>query len=348
MINANVLKNLNSPFLTYVSGSLDNIVEKVLPPESCQSKSLVFVSKKEQLELALQAKVGIIIGHKSLAFPENSEATFFSTPSIHLALSAVLPLFDGKLNRFNQASHIHPTAVVHETARVPNSTIVGPNAVIGENAIIGEHSFIGANTVIEMEARVGSNTILHPQVFVGAHCIIGDKCEIHPHTTIGSDGFAFAMDSTGKHIKIPQIGIVVIGDRVELGANCAVDRAALTETRIGNGTKMDNFCHIAHNVTIGEDCVMAAGFIIAGSSSVGNNCMFGGAAAVSDHVAITDRVIIAGRSAVTNDILVSGQYGGYPIEPLRDALKTIANKTHLTRIRRDLAKVMKHLKLNDE
>ncbi|MGZ3769749.1 MAG: UDP-3-O-(3-hydroxymyristoyl)glucosamine N-acyltransferase [Bdellovibrio sp.] len=347
MITAEVIKDLNSSDLTFVSGPLEAVAQKVLPPEICDSQSLVFVSKPEQLESALKAQTPIIVAHKSLKLPSDSRCTFFSTGSIQLSMAAILPLFDGKMNRFRQETRIHPTASIHETAHLGPNVSVGAFAVIGEQAKIGDGATIGAHTVVEYFAEVGDHTLLHPQVFLGAHCTVGSHCEIHPHTTIGGDGFSFAMTKEGTHKKIPQLGNVVIGNNVELGANCAVDRAALTETRIGHGTKMDNFCHIAHNVVIGENCVMAAGFRIAGSSTIGNNFMCGGEVAVADHVTICDRVIIAGRSAVTNDILEPGQYGGYPLEPLRDSLKTLANKIHLTRIRKDLARIMKHLGLNE-
>lgn len=348
MITAEVIKDLNSTDLTFISGSLQTVAQKVLPPEVCDSQSLVFISKMDQLETALKAQPPIIIAHKSLTLPTDSRSTFFSTGSIQLGMAAILPLFDGKMNRFNQEEKIHPTASIHPSAHLGSNVSVGPFAVIGEHTKIGDGATIGAHTVIECYAEVGDHSLLHPQVFLGAHCILGSHCEIHPHTTIGADGFSFAMTKEAVHKKIPQLGNVVIGNNVELGANCAVDRAALTETRIGNGTKMDNFCHIAHNVVIGENCVMAAGFRIAGSSTIGNNCMFGGEVAVSDHVSLCDRVIIAGRSAVTNDILQPGQYGGYPLEPLRDSLKTLANKTHITRIRKDLARIMKHLGLKED
>lgn len=348
MITAQVIKDLNSSDLTFISGNLSTVAIKVLPPELCDSESLVFVSKPEQLKAALAAKAPLVIMHKSLTTTESSTTTFFQTGSVQLAMAALLPLFDGKMNRFNQESKIHPTAFIHPSAHLGKNVGVGPFAVIGEHAKIGDGATIGAHTVIECFAEIGDHTLLHPQVFIGAHCSIGAHCEIHPHTTIGADGFAFAMTKEGTHKKIPQIGRVVIGDHVEFGANCAVDRAALTETKIGRGTKFDNFCHVAHNVTIGNDCVMAAGFKVAGSSTIGNNCMFGGEAAVSDHISICDRVVIAGRSAVTFNITQPGQYGGYPLEPLRDALKTLANKTHITRIRKDLARVMKHLGLQSE
>ncbi|ASD64567.1 UDP-3-O-(3-hydroxymyristoyl)glucosamine N-acyltransferase [Bdellovibrio bacteriovorus] len=348
MITAEVIKELNSSDLNFVSGSLSAVASKVLPPEQCDSESLVFVSKPDQLALALKAQAPIIVAHKSLTVPTDSKAAFFTAGSIQLGMAAILPLFDGKMNRFNQATKIHPTAIVHETAHLGKNVGLGPYVVIGEHAKIGDGATIGAHTVVESFAEIGDHTLLHPHVFVGSHCVLGSHCEIHPHTTIGSDGFAFAMQKDGTQKKIPQIGRVVIGNNVELGANCAVDRAALTETRIGNGTKMDNFCHIAHNVIIGENNVMAAKFSIAGSSKIGNNCMFGGEVAVSDHITVGDRIVIAGRGAVTYNLTEPGQYGGYPLEPLRDALKTLTNKTHLTRLRKDVSRVIKHLGLKDE
>ncbi|MBO9668547.1 MAG: UDP-3-O-(3-hydroxymyristoyl)glucosamine N-acyltransferase [Bdellovibrio sp.] len=348
MITADVINDLQSPDLNFVSGSKQSVAMKVLPPEIADTDSLVFVSKAPQLEQALKAQAKIIVAHKSLTLPEGSSSTFFSTGHVQLAMATILPLFDGKMIRFNQETKIHPSAFIHPTAHLGQGVYAGPFAVIGEHARIDDGATIGAHTVVECYATVGAHTILHPQVFIGASCEIGAHCEIHPHTTIGADGFSFAMTKEGTHKKIPQIGKVVIGDHVELGANCAVDRAALTETRIGRGTKMDNFCHVAHNVIIGENNVFAAGFKIAGSSRIGNNCMFGGDAAVSDHVSIGDKVVIAGRAGVTNDVTQPGAYGGYPLEPLRDALKTLANMTQLTRIRKDMARVIKHLGLNEE
>lgn len=348
MITADVIKELNSTELTHVSGSLQAVATLVMPPERAGKDTLVFVTKAPQLEEALRAHAPIIVAHKSLTLPADSHSTFFSTSSVQMAMSHILPLFDGKMNRFNQGTKIHPTAVVHETAHIGTGTVLGPYVVVGEHAKIGDHCTLGSHVVVECYADIGAHSLIHPQVFIGAHCVLGTYCEIHPHTTIGADGFSFAMAKDGTHKKIPQIGRVVIGNNVEIGANCAIDRAALTETRIGDGTKLDNLVHIAHNCSVGKDTVIAAGFMMAGSSSLGNNCMVGGVAAVTDHVHITDKVMIAGRSGVTNDIKESGAYGGYPVEPLRDSLKTLANMTHLTRLRKEMARVLKHLNLNEE
>jgi UDP-3-O-[3-hydroxymyristoyl] glucosamine N-acyltransferase len=308
---------------------------------------LAFVSKADQLELALKAKAPIIVAHRSLKLPETG-ATFFTTGSVQLAMAAILPLLDGKMNRFSQATKIHPTAVIHETAHLEKGVGIGPFVVIGANVRIGEGATIAAHTVVEADAVIGAHTLLHSQVFIGGHCVVGAHCEIHPHVTIGADGFSFAPTREGVQKKIPQIGRVVIGDWVEIGASCTIDRAALTETIIGEGTKFDNLCHVAHNVQIGKHCVFAAGFMIAGSSKIGDNCMVGGSTMITDHVSICSGVIVAGKSGVTKDITVPGQYGGYPLEPLRDAMKTIANISHLTRIRKETAKIMKHLGLKEE
>jgi len=348
MITAEVIKELNSPDLQFISGNLKAIADQVVPPEIAKKGALIFVSKKEQLDAALAAEASIIIAAKSVTLPETANAALFQASSIQLGMAAILPLFDGKMNRFRQESRIHPQSSIHPSAHLGANVSVGAFVVIGEEARIGDGTTIGAGTVIECFAVIGDHSILHPQVFIGAHCELGSRCEIHPHTTIGADGFSFAPTKTGQLVKIPQIGKVILGNDVEIGANCAIDRAALTVTKIGNGTKFDNLCHVAHNCEIGENNVFAAGFKIAGSSKVGNNVMVGGDTSVADHVVIGDRIIIAGRSGVSKDLPGPGQYGGFPLEPMRDALKTLANLSHLTRIRKNLARVMKHLNLEEE
>jgi len=348
MITAAKIHELPDDIVHYVQGPLGAKVLKILPPEKANPEALVFVSKQEQLEQALKQNASIIIAQKSLTLPEKAHACFFSTPQVQLAMATVGALFDKKIQRFHQTEALHPKSFIHPTARLGKNVIVGPCAVIGEDVQIGDHSIIGANTVIESHAQIGQNTILHPQVFIGAFCEIGSSCEVHPHTTIGADGFGFVPLKNSHPVKIPQIGRVVVEDHVEIGANCTIDRAALTETRIGAGTKIDNLCHIAHNCEIGANSLIAAGFMVAGSSKIGRSFMAGGNAVVSDHVEITDNVMIAGLSGVTKDITEPGQYGGYPLQPLKDSLKTLANMVHLTRMRRQLSQILKHLNLSEE
>lgn len=350
MITAEVINNLNSQNLSFISGSLQAVASKVLPPEISTSDALVFVSKPEQLDRAIKSNAPIIVTHKSLNLPTDKPTAFFITDNIKLAMATILPLFDGKMNRFNQAEKIHPTASIHPSANLGENVYVGAFAVIGEGTRIGSYSTIGSQSTIEPFAIIGDHCIIHPQVFVGANCEIGSNCEFHPHTTIGADGFAFVTEKNGTQKKIPQIGKVIIGNNVEMGGNCVVDRAALTETRIGNGTKFDNICHVAHNVVIGENCLIAAGFLIAGSSKIGNNCMFGGRVSITDHVELCNNVILGGGSIVTNDIKTPGAYSGYPIEPLRENMKTLASfgNGNLLKMRKQLSKIIRHLGLNEE
>lgn len=264
-------------------------------------------------------------------------------------MSLVLPFFDKKRDRFAWSGQdIHSTAYVDPSAQIGAKVKIGPHAFVGAHTKIGEGTLIGAQAVIENECRIGPNCIIHPLSFIGANTEMGHSCEIHPQVTIGGDGFGFATDKSGQQNKIPQLGRVVLGDMVEIGANSTIDRATLTETRIQSGTKLDKHVHIAHNCDIGENSLIAGGFFVAGSSKIGKNFMVGGTAVVTDHVNITDNVVLAGRGVVTNDIEKPGAYGGYPLQPLRDSLKTIANLHHLSEMRRQLSLVVKKLGLAED
>ena len=182
-------------------------------------------------------------------------------------------------------------------------------------------------------------------MFVGAGCELGTGCEVHPHTSIGSDGFGYAPGAGGRPVKIAHLGNVVIGDSVEIGSNCAIDRAKLSSTYIRTGAKLDNLCHIAHNCDLGEDGMYTAGFMMAGSTKIGKRFVTGGNSVVTSHLTLADDVTLAGRSTVTNDVREPGAYGGYPLQPLREALKTLVTIGQLNDIRRNLNRVMKHLGL---
>jgi UDP-3-O-[3-hydroxymyristoyl] glucosamine N-acyltransferase len=272
----------------------------------------------------------------------------FSVQSIPMGMAILLKYFDRKRYRFTQWGERHPTAVVHPEAAIGARVFLGPYCVVGAKASIGNDCMVGAHSVIENGAILGERTVLHPHVFVGAGCQIGDDCEVHPHTSIGSDGFGYAMDSDGRARKIAHLGNVKIGDRVEIGSNCAVDRATLTSTYIRSGTKLDNICHIAHNCDLGENGFFTAGFMMGGSTKIGRQFVTGGNSVVTAHITLGDNVVLAGRSSVTNDVPDAGSYGGYPLQPLKEAMKTIVSIRNLNEIRKNLNRVMKHLHLLDK
>jgi UDP-3-O-[3-hydroxymyristoyl] glucosamine N-acyltransferase len=353
MLSARTVLDEHADLFTFLNGDLTATAEVCRSPEDADGSSLVYVSDAPQLTAALRAQAAIVILDRRLsAEAANSgqePGCRFAVASIPTAMATLLPHFDHKRDRFTQWGERHATALIHPTARVGAGVTLGPYCVIGAHATIGDHCCIGSHVVVENGASVGAGTILHPHVFVGAECQLGERCEIHPHTSIGSDGFGYVPGRPGHHpLKIPHLGNVVIGDEVEIGSSCAVDRAKLTSTFIRSGAKLDNLCHIAHNCDLGEDGMYTAGFMMAGSTTIGKRFVTGGNSVVSAHLHLADDVALAGRSTVTNDVHTPGPYGGYPLQPLREALKTIASIGQLNDIRRNVSRIMKHLGIRSE
>jgi len=223
---------------------------------------------------------------------------------------------------------IHPFAVVE--ADVPASVSVGPQAWIGASARIGENAVIGAGCAIGAGAEIGADVLLHPNVTIAAGCRIGARAIIHSGAVIGSDGFGFAREADGAWVKIPQIGRVLIGDDVEIGANTTIDRGALGDTVIGDGVKLDNQIQVAHNVHIGAHTAMAGCVGIAGSAKVGAGCTVGGGAIILGHIELADGVHVSAGTLVAKSIATPGSYTGtVPFLPHAEWLKNFSRLRHL-------------------
>jgi UDP-3-O-[3-hydroxymyristoyl] glucosamine N-acyltransferase len=246
---------------------------------------------------------------------------------------------------FNQSGWeaFHPTAMIHETANIGSDTVIEPRVVIGKNVKIGPRSRIMAGTVIENNAIIGHDTIIHPLAVIGYECQIGNHVVIGSGTIIGSEGYGFAQDAQHKSHSIPQTGIVIIEDRVRLGANNCIDRATYQETRIGAGTKLDNLCHVAHNVKIGQDCLLTAMLCVAGSTTIGDRVMTSGQTGILDHVNICDDTVLLHRAGVTKDIQKPGAYAGFPVQPLVEYMKNTAIMRMATDLRQRISKIEKKL-----
>jgi UDP-3-O-[3-hydroxymyristoyl] glucosamine N-acyltransferase len=351
MLSAQLIENRHSAIFTFLHGNLERVAAHCRVPEMASPQSLVYVSNAAQLAEARCHKPAILIVHANLADNvsplTDADSCCFSVKNISMGMAMLLKYFDDKSYRFTQWGERHPTAVVHCDAVVGKDVHLGPYCVIGAGAEIGDGCLIGAHCVVENAAKIGARSILHPQVFIGAGCQVGADCEVHPHTSIGSDGFGYAVGADGRPRKIAHLGNVIIGDAVEIGSNCAIDRATLTSTYIRAGTKLDNICHIAHNCDLGENGLFTAGFMMGGSTKIGRQFVTGGNSVVTAHVTVGDNVVLSGRSSVTNDVPNAGAYGGYPLQPLKEAMKTAVNISHLNEIRRNLKRVMKHLRLMD-
>lgn len=227
-----------------------------------------------------------------------------------------------------------PAVGIHESAVVssvlPASVSVGPNAVVGEGCEFGENCVIGPGCLIGDGVRIGADAWLHAGVKIYSGCVLGVRAIVHSGAVIGSDGFGFARDADKHWVKIPQIGRVVIGDDVEIGANTTIDRGALDDTVIGNGVKLDNLIQIAHNVHVGGDTIMAGHSGIAGSSHVGERVMVGGQAGIAGHLLVGDDIVVSAGTIVTKSLDKPGVYTAMlPQMPHADWVRNFA---HLRRL----------------
>lgn len=283
-----------------------------------------------------RATAAIVTADLSDALPSGTTPIVVADPYAHFA--AVARWFAGQLEPrpargVHPAAHIDPTTAIGAEVSIGAATVVEPGAVIGPGATIGPHCHIGRGSVI------GAGTRLHAGVVVYHDCRIGERCIVHSGTVIGSDGFGFANER-GRWAKIPQLGGVLIGDDVEIGSNCSIDRGALEDTVIGEGCKLDNLIQIGHNVTIGEHTALAGCVGVAGSARIGRRCMIGGSAGILGHLEICDDVVVSAMSLVTRSIRKPGFYSGvFPLMANADWERSAATLRQLPVLRSRLRRL---------
>lgn len=246
------------------------------------------------------------------------------------------------------AQDIAPSAVISPKAQLGQNVAVGANAVIESGAVLGDNVVIGPGCFIGKNARLGAGTRLWANVTVYHEVEIGQNCLIQAGTVIGADGFGYANER-GNWVKIPQLGTVIIGDRVEIGACTTIDRGALDNTLIGNGVIIDNQCQIAHNVVIGENTAVAGGVIMAGSLKIGRYCQIGGASVINGHMEIADQVVVTGMGMVMRPITEPGVYSsGIPLQPNKAWRKTAALVMNIDEISKRLKAVERKVGKDDD
>jgi len=243
---------------------------------------------------------------------------------------------------------VHRTAVVERGTRLPVSASIGAGAYVGRGVKLGRAVVIGPGCQIGDGVEIGAGSRLHARVTIYQACRLGQRALVHSGSVIGADGFGIALDGGGRWHKIPQIGRVIIGNDVEIGANTCIDRGALDDTVIGDGVKLDNLIQIAHNVRIGDHTAIAGCTGISGSTRIGKHCRIGGGVGIVGHLDIADHVVIHAAALVTKSIRKAGTYGGHPAQESRGWTRSVAQLRRLDALQDRVRQIEQQLPLPEE
>jgi UDP-3-O-[3-hydroxymyristoyl] glucosamine N-acyltransferase len=309
-----------------------NTTQNITAPEQLDLASeteISFIGNKKYEKFWITSKACVAVVNQDIAIEPGNNRAFIKVKNADLAMSQVLEMYAPPTPLFK--TDIHKTAIIDETATIGNGVRIGAGTYIGPKVIIGENVTIYANVTILDECSIGKNTVIWSGTVIRERCHIGNDCIFHPNATIGADGFGFRPDPERGLVKIPQIGNVIIGNNVEIGANTCVDRGKFSSTILGDGCKIDNLVQIGHNSKLGKFCIMAGNSGLAGSVTLGNGVIIGGSASIKDHTTIGDGAIVGAGSGVTGDIEAGKTMLGYPAVEAREALNQWAILKRLVR-----------------
>ncbi len=304
-----------------------------------QPGDITFLDKKNDAALLEQSKATAAVA--PLDLPVNVKALIRVADPL-LAFVTIFQHLQSKLAR--PPTGVDPRAFIDASAIIGADPSIHGSAVIGADTIIGKNSRLCAGVIIGDNCRLGDNVILYPNVVLYDDTVLGDRVMIHANAVLGSDGFGYRFDK-GRHVKIPQMGNVVVGNDVEIGAGSTIDRGTFQSTTIGDGTKIDNLVQIAHNCKIGKHNAFAAQVGIAGSCTTGNHVIMGGQAGVKDHIKIGDGAAFGAKTGVFDDVAAGKRMFLYPEVEVRDAGRILACLKKLPIMRKDLLRVLKELNL---
>jgi UDP-3-O-[3-hydroxymyristoyl] glucosamine N-acyltransferase len=320
-------------------------IARVAKIEEAVAGDLTFVANPKYEKFLGTTKASAVLVSTKLdtgRYRRQPPITFIRVHDPYLAFLTVLKSITRIPDPF--PTGVHSTAVVDESAKLGANVSLGAHVVVGKNAVIGDNTRISHGCVIGDEAEIGQDCLFYPRVTVYHQCKVGSRVIIHSGVVIGSDGFGFAPQPDGTYEKIPQLGIVVIEDDVEIGANCTIDRATMGQTTIHRGVKLDNLVHLAHNVSVGDHTVIAAQTGISGSTKIGKNCMIAGQVGMVGHIEIADRTIIMAQSGIPKSITEPGKsYFGYPAKERGRALRIEAVLRSLPELAQELRELQKRV-----
>jgi len=285
--------------------------------EHAREGEITYIDRPELLSIADTSPAAALIAPRNAP---RGRKPMILTEDPRLAFSKVLEIFAPQRNVF---PGVHPQAVVAESAKLGRGVSVGAKAYVGAGTVLGDNTIVYPLAYIGDHVTIGADCIIHPHAYVGDRVVMGSRVAIHAGASVGGDGFGYIQEG-GKHRKIPQIGTVIIEDDVEVGANATIDRATVSATRIGRGTKIDDHVHVAHNVIIGQDCLICGQVGISGSARIGDRVVMAGQVGVNDHITIGNDIIIGGQAGVFSDLPEPGYYSGYPAKPHNHSLRVLA------------------------
>jgi UDP-3-O-[3-hydroxymyristoyl] glucosamine N-acyltransferase len=306
------------------------------PADQARAGDVTYAESEPYFAVAARSAAAAIITAGNFTC---AEKVVFKVGNARVAFARALALFHPEPVR---PALVHPTAVIAPDAQVDATAHIGPHCVVGARTRIGARTALLAGVVVAEDCRVGAECVVFPNVTIYARTTIGERVRIHAGSVIGADGFGYVLDGDA-HCKVPQIGQVIIGDDVEIGANTTIDRGALGTTVIGRGTKIDNLVQVAHNVKIGDHSILTAQVGVAGSSRLGRHNMLGGQAGVADHLTLGDHVKVAAKSGVIHDIPAGESWFGYPAQPDRQTKRQFLALQRLPQLLRRVAELERQL-----
>jgi UDP-3-O-[3-hydroxymyristoyl] glucosamine N-acyltransferase len=321
-----------------VLGDAALVLKGFAPADRAQAGDLTFAENENYFARAEQSAASAVIVDAAVA---SSRKTLIRVSNARIAFAKVLPLF------FPEPAFpdgIHPTAIVPSSVQVDPTAHIGPYCILGERVRIGPRSVLQGLNCVGADCLLGEDVNLFPNVTLYPRTEVGHRVRIHSGTVVGADGFGYVLDN-GIHRKVPQIGNVIICDDVELGANVTVDRGALGPTIVGKGTKIDNLVQIAHNVTVGEHCIIVSQAGVAGSTKLGNYVILGGQVGLAGHLKIGNRVSVAAQSGVMNNIPDGEKWIWTPAQPDRQAKRQMIALQRLPELFRRVKELEKKLGL---
>ncbi|MGA3163950.1 MAG: UDP-3-O-(3-hydroxymyristoyl)glucosamine N-acyltransferase [Verrucomicrobiota bacterium] len=317
------------------------ILKNFAPIEHAQAGDLTFAENEAYFARAEQSAATAIIADNRF---KSAHKILIRVPNARIAFAKALALFFPE-QKF--AAGIHPTAVIASSAQIDASAHIGPHCVVGERVRMGARTVLQAGSFVGDDSKLGDDVNLFPNVTIYPRTEIGHRVRIHANTVVGADGFGYVQDGD-IHRKVPQIGNVLIGDDVEIGAGVTIDRGALDSTVIGKGTKIDNLVQIAHNVEIGEGCLLVAQAGIAGSSKLGNYVVIAGQVGIAGHLKIGNQVTVVAKSGVMSDIPDGGKWMGIPAQPDKQTKRQMIAIQLLPELLKRVAKLEKKLGLKQK